>query len=248
MITLIATVVGAVFGLGGGIIIKPALQAVGGGPLSAINALSGVTVLLMSAISLARYIKGGQKITGGLAWLAAGSVAGGFAGKYLFDVFISNFDERSVKTYQCALLIVIIAVILNRGRFSSNGSENAAALMCSGAVLGCVSAFLGIGGGPLNLLVIYIVMGVGAKEAAVYSIFVVLCSQAASVGSSFFSDAYAGLDLSPLFAMLPAAAVGGFAGPAIHKKMRPQMFGRYYNALLWALIALNAYNILILYI
>ena len=49
---LIATMIGAICGVGGGIIIRSILDAVSGLPISEIGFLSGCTVLSMSAASL----------------------------------------------------------------------------------------------------------------------------------------------------------------------------------------------------
>jgi len=243
LIVLAATIIGSIFGIGGGVIIKTALEAASGEPLALINALSGFTVLSMAAFSTYRYFRGGQKPSAEAAYLAIGAVLGGFFGKYLFDIFLKAFPEAQAKTAQSAMLIAIFIVITQKSRFPVYDIMNFAALAASGFFLGTLSAFLGIGGGPLNILVICVVMGVDAKRAAVYSIFVVLCSQAASVGVSAATRGYAGLDLTPLYGMIPLSIAGGFVGPIIHKKLRLESFERYFNVLLWFLVALNVYNI-----
>ena len=243
LIVLAATTIGAVFGIGGGIIIKPVLEAASGEPLVLINALSGVTVLSMAAFSTLRYIRDGQKPNSDLFSLALGSVAGGFLGKYLFDIFIRQMPEKNAKAIQYAILIMIFIIITQKKWFPQLNIKNTPMFVSSGIVLGAISSFLGIGGGPLNIPAISMLMGVDSKRAAVYSIFVILCSQAASLGVSLASNGYAGLNMTPLFAMIPASIAGGFIGPFIHRKMRAESFEKYFNLLLWLLIALNVYNI-----
>jgi len=239
----LATLLGAVFGIGGGVIIKPALEAATGLPLAYINALSGLTVLCMAAVSLARYLKSGTRLNQTIVWLSLGAVGGGFLGKYLFDLMKLALLDSRAKILQYALLIILLALALFKNKFKCFEIRSAAALVISGLFMGALSAFLGIGGGPINLLVIYIVLGLDAKQAAVYSVFVILCSQLSMAGVSAASGAYAGLDLRPLLAMIPAAVAGGLIGPIFHMKWELARFERYYNWLLWALIALNAYNI-----
>jgi len=243
LIAFLATLLGAVFGIGGGVIIKPALGAATGFSLVYINALSGLIVLCMAAVSLARYIKSGTRLDKKLLWLSLGAVGGGFLGKYLFDLLLAAMPEHQAKLLQYALLIALLALALFKSKFRSFDIQNAAALVFAGLFMGTLSAFLGIGGGPINLLVIYIVLGLDAKQAAVYSVFVILCSQLSMAGVSAVSGGYAGLDLRPLLVMIPAAIAGGLIGPVFHRKWELARFERYYNWLLCALIALNAYNI-----
>ena len=247
LIAFLATLLGAVFGIGGGVILKPALGAATGLSLAHINALSGLTVLCMAAVSLARYLKGGVKLHARLVWLSLGAVGGGFLGKYLFDLMRLALPEPQAEILQYALLILLIVLALCKNKFKSFDMRNAAALVLSGLFMGTLSAFLGIGGGPINLLVIYVVLGLDAKQAAVYSVFVILCSQLSMAGMTAAGGGYAGLDLRPLWVMLPAAIAGGLIGPVFHMKWELTRFERYYNWLLWALIALNAYNIAAVY-
>jgi len=243
LISFSATLLGAAFGIGGGVIIKPALGAATGFSLSYINALSGLTVLCMAAVSLARYLKSGARLDKKLAWLSLGAVGGGFLGKYLFDLMQRALPEPHAKILQYALLILLLALALFKNGFRSFRLRSAAALVFSGLFMGTLSAFLGIGGGPINLLVIYLALGLDAKQAAVYSVFVILCSQLSMAGVTAAAGGYAGMDLRPLLAMIPAAVAGGLIGPTLHKTWELARFEKYYNWLLWALIALGAYNI-----
>ena len=243
LVVLAATIIGAIFGIGGGVIIKPALEAVSGEPLSVINALSGLTVLSMAALSTLRYVRGGLKLNAEIVGLSCGAVAGGFAGKHFFNIFVSLIPEKSAKTIQCVILILIFIIITQKNRFRVYSIKNVPALAGAGLFMGAISAFLGIGGGPLNILVICVVIGVEAKQAAVYSIFTVLCSQAASFLVSVATNGYAGHDMSPLLVMIPASVAGGLIGPVIHRKLNAERFERYFNMLLWFLAVLNVYNI-----
>jgi len=225
------------------VMIKPALGAATGLSLPHINALSGLTVLCMAAVSLTRYLKSGTGLNRKLIWLSLGAVGGGFLGKTLFDLLELALPENHAKILQYALLIFLLALALFKNRVRSFGIQNAAALALSGLFMGTLSAFLGIGGGPINLLVLYAVLGLDAKQAAVYSVFMILCSQLSMAGVTAASGGYAGMDMRPLWTMIPAAIAGGLIGPVFHKKWELKRFERYYSWLLWALIALNAYNI-----
>jgi len=248
IVVFLATLIGALFGIGGGVIIKPALEAFSGEPLALINALSGITVLCMAIVSLLRYIGSGQKLDFRVFPLALGAVSGGFAGKYLFDLLLLSLDERAAKCLQYGLLIVMLLVVTQRARFKARDLRGLPVLFAAGLALGTLSAFLGIGGGPLNLLVLYIVIGTEAKRAAVYSVFVILCSQAALVGVTALTGGYAALDLGPLAFMLPAAIAGGLIGPAIHKRLPADRFARSFTVLVWLLVGLNVWNVVKLWV
>ena len=80
LVCLIATTVGAISGVGGGVVIKPVFDAVAGMSVSQVSFLSGCTVLAMTIVSLLR--SRGEKIElkrGTL--LAVGGAVGGLLGK-----------------------------------------------------------------------------------------------------------------------------------------------------------------------
>lgn len=84
-ICIAATTMGAISGIGGGVIIKPVMDAVSGLDVSTISFLSGCTVLAMSLVSVLRSRGGDTKIDpqkGTL--LALGGAVGGVAGKWIF--------------------------------------------------------------------------------------------------------------------------------------------------------------------
>ncbi len=60
LVSLVASTVGAVCGVGGGILIKPVLDAVSSIDVATVNFLSGATVLSMTAYSVARSIHAGS--------------------------------------------------------------------------------------------------------------------------------------------------------------------------------------------
>ena len=68
LVCLAASGVGSIAGYGGGVIIKPVLDALHILPVSTISFLSGYTVLSMSIISLRR--QGGCWASGSLSWSA----------------------------------------------------------------------------------------------------------------------------------------------------------------------------------
>ena len=159
LVSLLASVVGAICGIGGGVIIKPVLDVCGLASVSTISFLSGLTVLSMSLYSVGRTMaSGGSQIdrkTG--TPLAIGAAAGGIAGKQLFSVVKDLFaDPNTVGAVQAACLAVItlgtLLYTIFKGRIAPRRVEGAGLCLCIGLVLGIMSSFLGIGGGGAVLL------------------------------------------------------------------------------------------------
>ena len=122
------SVIGAICGIGGGVIIKPVLDAFGTLEVTEINFLSGCTVLSMSTYSIVKSRFSNQskveKKTG--ISLALGAAGGGVAGKFIFACIKEVAGQDSI--------------------WLSAGI---------GLTLGMMSSFLGIGGGPINLIVLF---------------------------------------------------------------------------------------------
>ena len=101
LVSFFSSLVGSICGIGGGVIIKPVLDATGTMSVTAISFLSGCTVLSMSIISVAKAMKNSTvkintKIT---TWLAIGSVLGGMTGKVMFQIAKQTFGYRSQLDY-----------------------------------------------------------------------------------------------------------------------------------------------------
>ena len=87
LICLLATTIGGISGVGGGVIIKPVLDATSGMPVATVSFLSGCTVLAMTITSMLRSRGGEVKVEprrGTL--LAIGAAVGGVVGKELFEL------------------------------------------------------------------------------------------------------------------------------------------------------------------
>ena len=109
LVSFLASVAGAICGIGGGVIIKPVLDVCGLASVSTISFLSGLTVLSMSLYSVGRTMASGgsqiDKKTG--TPLAIGAAAGGIAGKQLFSVVKGLFaDPNTVGAVQAGMLSV----------------------------------------------------------------------------------------------------------------------------------------------
>ena len=104
LIALFATTAGAMTGMGGGVIIKPLLDLLGGYDTATIGgAVPPLTVLIMSLVSVAKQMLKKTEIVPGIAVpLALGSVAGGNLGNKMFSgasVSLSKFRRGFKKRF-----------------------------------------------------------------------------------------------------------------------------------------------------
>ena len=90
-----ACILGTICGMGGGIIIKPVLDATGVMSVAAVNFLSGCTVIAMSCWSVGKTAlkKESALDLRSTPFLALGAALGGLAGKQLFHLVAAQFAD-----------------------------------------------------------------------------------------------------------------------------------------------------------
>ena len=188
VVSFLASVAGAICGIGGGVLIKPILDACGGMDVAVVNFLSGCTVLSMSCYSVGKARISGSCLVEGRTGtlLAAGAALGGMGGKMLFQAILFQAkDPGRVGAIQafCLLLLTLgtFAYTVKKGQIRTFQLSGVPVCLLIGAGLGVVSAFLGIGGGPINLVVLFFFFSMDTKTAAQNSLYIILFSQAASL-------------------------------------------------------------------
>lgn len=252
MVCFLASVVGAVCGIGGGVVIKPVLDAFHIMNVSAISFLSGCTVLSMSMYSVLKRKFSGESYmdfrTG--SWLALGSVFGGFLGKWMFSLFSSlGSDRDKIGAVQAACLLVItmgtLGYTLNKDKIATKKVKNPAVCCCIGLFLGAVSSFLGIGGGPVNLVVLFFFFSMTAREAAENSLYIILFSQASSLLSSLLTGSVPAITLIMPVVMVTGGITGGMVGQRWNKKIEEKTVERLLIGLMAVIILICIYNMFI---
>ncbi len=245
-----ASIVGAICGIGGGVIIKPVLDASGTLLPGTINFLSGCTVLAMTCYSVLRnFLSGSTSIDVRRTLpLAAGATAGGLAGKQLFDLVEGLFSTaEAAGAVQAAALGVItvgtLAYNLNKGRIATRSVDGVAPCLVIGCALGLMSAFLGIGGGPINLVVLYYFFSMPTKQAAQNSLFIILCSQAASTVTSVPTVDFSVIDAALIVGMIACGILGGVCGRAINRRIDERHVDRLFSGLMVAIVLICVYNV-----
>lgn len=245
-----ASTVGAICGIGGGVIIKPVLDAFGVMGVSAVSFLSGCTVLSMTTYSVLKSKKSGEsrieKKTG--FPLAAGAAFGGIAGKWLFSLISSlNADKDKVGAVQAACLFAVtlgtLFYTLYKDKIKTYHITASAVCVAIGLVLGILSSFLGIGGGPVNLVVLFFFFSMSTKTAAENSLYIIFFSQIASLISTLLSGSIPEFAISMLVLMAVGGIGGGIAGRKINQKLSDRLVSRLFLILMVVILMINLYNI-----
>ncbi len=146
-VCFLSSIAGAICGIGGGVIIKPVLDALGVMSVSAVSFLSGCTVLSMTTYSVLKSKMSGEsrieKKTG--FPLALGAAFGGVAGKWLFSLISSlSPDKDKVGAVQAACLFVVtlgtLCYTLYKDKIRTYQVTAPAVCVAIGLVLGILSA------------------------------------------------------------------------------------------------------------
>lgn len=245
-----ASVIGAICGIGGGIIIKPALDAFGMISVPAASFLSGCTVLSMTGYTVVRSrMEGSKNIDTRIGTqLAIGAAFGGIIGKVLFDGLLSVLSDKELAgAIQAACLLVITAGTLtytvNRVKIRSYHMAGSVECLLIGGTLGILSSFLGIGGGPVNLVVLYHFFSMSTKIAAENSLYIILFSQIMSLVSTLCIGTVPEIRLDLLLLMVLAGITGGILGRKINQRVTASMVDKLFVCLMLVLIGINIYNL-----
>ncbi len=229
-------------------IIKPVLDLLGVMSVSTISFLSGLSVMSMSLVSVIRQRKSGlvDVRTGYL--LAAGAVIGGAAGSALFQTLkLAVGRDPLVGMVQALLLAGVTFLTLMysaflRRRLPSYRVRSIPACMLIGSVMGLLSAFLGIGGGPINLGILYFAFSMQAKQAAATSLYIILFSQLSSLLTSMAKGTIPEFRWHHLLVMTAAGIAGGALGTRVNKRISAAGTEHLFAGLLVVVILICFFN------
>lgn len=246
-VCLCASTIGGICGIGGGVVIKPLLDATGIMSVSTVSFLSGLTVLSMALISVCKNRKSNELDMRRSVPLGIGAAVGGVAGKQTFEmVEQATGNDRLVGAVQAIVLgFLVLGTLIyvqSRAHIKTKDIQHPAVGVCIGLVLGICSSFLGIGGGPMNLAVLYYIFSMGTKQATVNSILVILLSQAASLIVSLTTGKALQFEPLMLIAMVGAGAIGGYVSAKLHKRLSAETTDKLFVGLLCAILLICCYN------
>ena len=245
-VVFLATLLGSFVGLGGGVIIKPVLDVINAHSLTEISFFSSCSVFAMSITSTTRHIIKKTPIKPSIVLLVAlGSVGGGLLGNYLFNYALSvSSTPNTVRGIQSAILAVLLVcvIIFVSGNFKTFNVKNPIAILLSGLLLGTAAAFLGIGGGPINVAFLTLMFSFTMRDAAVYSVAVIFFSQCANIISTYIKTGFSGFDMKVLLVIIPVAVIGGFIGSILNRKCNEKAIKVTFTIAVSSVAALSLYN------
>lgn len=245
LIALIASLIGALAGLGGGMIIKPLLDLLNHFDAQAIGILSSLTVFSMSVVTLSIQTVKGARLRGAMLYIATGAALGGMVGKSAFRIFMSNIgSDNLAKGYQALLLLLVLvfSLLMSDIVIESKHLHNPLAYGASGLLLGILSTFLGIGGGPLNVAMLVTLFSMPRRDAVYSSIFIIFASQGVGLISGALSGIYMGMDFRMAFALIPGGVFGGLLGSALYRHLKIDHIMVVFNAVTLGIILLSIFN------
>ncbi len=249
IIGLAASAVGTIIGIGGGVIIKPVMDAVLDMSVVQISFISGCTVLAMSAVSFARNVKQKERLDIKKSTvLAVGGAVGGVAGKAIFDIATKTMESSDiVGAVQSTIMVVMTAGVFIytcfKDRIRSRNVKSPVVSFAIGGALGVMSAFLGIGGGPINIAILVYCFSMDSKTAAANSLYIILFSQLASLITTAVTGAIPEFSPAFLVLMMGGGAAGALIGGAVSGKLRSRHVDKVFLVLLAVIIAISIYNI-----
>ena len=187
LIAIISTIIGSAAGIGGGVIIKPALDALSKYSLPTVNLLSSSTIFIMSIVTVFYQLKKKNKINSkNTIIVAIGSIIGGVIGQKIMTLLTSSrININIINNVQSVMLIILLLIVFiymkNKSNIKTYNINNITLIGLLGLFLGAISAFLGIGGGPMNVAAFTILFSMSANEAARNSIIVIFFSQGSKI-------------------------------------------------------------------
>lgn len=249
-VTFVACVLGTICGMGGGVIIKPLLDATGTMTVATVTFLSGCTVIAMSFWNVGKTVLKRDSVLDmkRTPFLALGAVLGGLLGKEIFHVLSSALQNKEmIGSVQSALLFAAtfftLLYTIKKDHLSSKEISSPAVCVSIGLCLGVLGAFLGIGGGPFNVAALCYFFSMPVKKATQNSLLIVLLSQTASIFRTLTASGVPPFDSRILFGMLLTAIAASEAGRYINKRIDETQATRWLEYVMTLIMLICLYNI-----
>lgn len=172
------------FGIGGGLIIVPALVVLMKLDHKRAVATSLLAIMPAVTVSLIAYAVQGSVLWGVGVLLAVGAVAGAQLGAWLLRRISRRLAQWIFVGFVAVMVVQLLIVIPSRDAVFVLNWLNGAGLLALGAVAGALSSLLGIGGGGVAVPIMMVWFGLGdlaAKGAA-------LVMMLPGVGSGLYSN------------------------------------------------------------
>jgi hypothetical protein len=229
LVGLVAGIASGMFGIGGGVIIVPALTTLlGFGLKQAVGTSLTVILLPVSLFAVIAYYRAGQLKINTAAWVAGGIILGAVIGakiaidlptdtlKRLYGIFLLwmawRFAEpRKFYAERWGRQPVMPAAA--RTAEPPVGAQLAAGLLILGFVAGIASGLFGIGGGVVIVPVLVALLNFDQKQAVGTSLAALLLPVGLGAVIQYYNEQLLDLGVAALVAL--GLVVGAFAGAKI---------------------------------
>lgn len=249
LIVFVADLMGSFSGLGGGMIIKPMMGMIHQLSLQEIVLYSSIAVFSMSIVSVLKTFMNMSKNKRTIDWsalifLGLGGVLGGILGDQILQLGFNLLSNKVVNNIQVVMMLLIVGGAIVYQFYSKTlfSIKSKILQLCLGCFLGTISAILGIGGGPLNVMLLMMIMGLSLKDSTVYSLGIVFFSTGSHLLTAFMNGEFSMISLNILLFIIPAAILGGLLGAMIKHKINGQLMKKIYIIMLIGVFILNVFN------
>ena len=253
ILAFVATSLGALTGMGGGLLIKPILDASAQFDADMVNLLSTISVLTMASVTVgkrtlarARTDEPRPVAAAVVVPLAIGAVLGGWIGGLWISRLIAADEQSSLVLQNTMLagLVILILIYMHRKeklrRFSLSGILPSFTV---GLFSGTLASFLGIGGGPFNVAAMILLFSYTTKQAAFASLVIILFSQSAKTLELIWVGSFADWEARLIIPMVIGAILGGSIGSILQRRMSEQMVEHAFRGMQYVVLALCLWNI-----
>lgn len=251
IIIFIACTVGALVGIGGGVIIKPLLDFIGVHTVEVVGFISTCAVFAMSISSSVKHIASKTEMDKKIVlFVSFGSIFGGIIGNEIFDAVFERFNTNIVKGVQAVIIaafIIFVIFYVNSKNVKSLRIKNPVIIVLTGLMLGLMSAFLGIGGGPINTAFLVLLFSFNVKESAVYSVAIIFFSQLSQLVTIFINNRFEPYKqyFPIIICAMIVAVLGGLIGSKLNKKLSNSVITKVFSVVLSFVAIVNVYNAII---
>lgn len=248
IIIFIACTVGAIVGIGGGVIIKPVLDMIGYHSVEVVGFISTCAVFAMSISSSVKHITAKTEFNKKIVLLVSfGSIFGGIIGNEIFDYAFETFNTDIIKGIQAviiALFIIFVIIYVNTKNVKSLKIKNPILIALTGLLLGLMSAFLGIGGGPINTAFLILLFSFTVKESAVYSVAIIFFSQLSQLITIFINNQFEPYkEYTPIIlSAMAVSVIGGIIGSKLNRRLSEKAITAIFSVVLSIVAVINIYN------
>lgn len=250
LVVLLATALGATSGAGGGAIIKPVFDMIGIDNATVIGMYSTIAVFSMCLSSIYKHSKSGLAFKKNILFsLSIGSLAGGIIGDWIFKQVTQAIQNQTVTVIQSIFLFIVLFIVLLFTRFGNYFPKyhltQLPIIFLAGLLVGTLSVFLGIGGGPLNVIVLVGFMSLSTKDSVPYSIAMIFFAQIPKIIKMMILTPKNSLRWQLIPLIIIVAFIGGNIGTRINQRLSDKHVNLVYSCMMVGLLFICLYNIMI---